>query len=162
MEGPQRTHPGGFAFVAGEDGRCASRQVLWLRGSDLCSPHQPSTASAWPAKKKNWELAAFRAKLENPVRDYEASLLLCLRVLLLPATPSCVLLLTSKMGDVEMASNKGDDGSIKPEAVTTAVDTSQWPLLLKNYDRRQSFPSTSACPWPIMMSPMREREILAD
>lgn len=29
--------------------------------------------------------------------------------------------------------------SIKPEAVTPAVDTSTWPLLLKNYDKRKSF-----------------------
>lgn len=29
--------------------------------------------------------------------------------------------------------------SIKPEAVTPAVDTSSWPLLLKNYDKRKSF-----------------------
>lgn len=27
--------------------------------------------------------------------------------------------------------------TIKPQAVTPAVDTSQWPLLLKNYDKRE-------------------------
>ena len=27
--------------------------------------------------------------------------------------------------------------SIKPEAVTPAIDTSTWPLLLKNYDKRK-------------------------
>lgn len=26
---------------------------------------------------------------------------------------------------------------IKPQATTPAVDTSQWPLLLKNYDNRE-------------------------
>lgn len=27
--------------------------------------------------------------------------------------------------------------SIKPEAVTPAIPTSEWPLLLKNYDKRK-------------------------
>lgn len=27
--------------------------------------------------------------------------------------------------------------AIKPEAVTPALDTSTWPLLLKNYDKRE-------------------------
>jgi H/ACA ribonucleoprotein complex subunit 4 len=31
------------------------------------------------------------------------------------------------------------DYSIKPEAVTPAVDTSSWPLLLKNYDKRMGY-----------------------
>lgn len=31
---------------------------------------------------------------------------------------------------------KGVDYSIKPENVTPTLDTSQWPLLLKNYDKR--------------------------
>jgi hypothetical protein len=35
-------------------------------------------------------------------------------------------------------SNKGDDEhTIKPQAVTPALDTSSWPLLLKNYDKRE-------------------------
>ena len=29
-----------------------------------------------------------------------------------------------------------EEYSIKPQAVAPAVDTSQWPLLLKNFDRR--------------------------
>jgi len=37
-----------------------------------------------------------------------------------------------------VAKKGGDeDYSIKPEAVTPAVDTSTWPLLLKNYDKRE-------------------------
>jgi H/ACA ribonucleoprotein complex subunit 4 len=32
----------------------------------------------------------------------------------------------------------GDDYSIKPTAVTPSIDTSNWPLLLKNYDKRES------------------------
>jgi hypothetical protein len=37
-----------------------------------------------------------------------------------------------------VAKNKGEeDYSIKPEAVTPAVDTSTWPLLLKNYNQRK-------------------------
>ncbi|KAI9796225.1 MAG: H/ACA ribonucleoprotein complex subunit dkc1 [Candelina submexicana] len=35
-----------------------------------------------------------------------------------------------------VVANKELDYSIKPEAVTPAVDTSTWPLLLKNYDKR--------------------------
>ncbi len=41
---------------------------------------------------------------------------------------------------VEMAmvvSQKDIDYSIKPEAAIPAVDTSTWPLLLKNYDKRE-------------------------
>lgn len=31
----------------------------------------------------------------------------------------------------------GEDYSIKPTAVTPSIDTSSWPLLLKNYDKRE-------------------------
>ena len=31
---------------------------------------------------------------------------------------------------------------IKPQAVTPAIDTSTWPLLLKNYDKRTFFGSS--------------------
>lgn len=36
---------------------------------------------------------------------------------------------------------KGDvvDYSIKPEAVAPPIPTSEWPLLLKNYDKRMYF-----------------------
>jgi hypothetical protein len=30
------------------------------------------------------------------------------------------------------------DFSIKPESVTPSIPTSEWPLLLKNYDKRES------------------------
>lgn len=33
-----------------------------------------------------------------------------------------------------VATKKDVDYSIKPEAVTPALDTSEWPLLLKNYN----------------------------
>lgn len=33
-----------------------------------------------------------------------------------------------------------EDFSIKPSAVTPTLDTSQWPLLLKNYEKRTSEP----------------------
>lgn len=39
-----------------------------------------------------------------------------------------------------MALVKQDDGEdmiIKPEAVTPAIDTSAWPLLLRNWDQRE-------------------------
>ncbi len=35
-----------------------------------------------------------------------------------------------------VVASKEVDYTIKPEAVTPAVDTSTWPLLLKNYDKR--------------------------
>lgn len=31
------------------------------------------------------------------------------------------------------------DYTIKPQAITPSVDTSDWPLLLKNYDKRRTF-----------------------
>jgi hypothetical protein len=36
-----------------------------------------------------------------------------------------------------VVSQKEVDYSIKPEAVAPVVDTSTWPLLLKNYDKRE-------------------------
>lgn len=30
-----------------------------------------------------------------------------------------------------------EEYTIKPQAVTPALDTSSWPLLLKNYDKRE-------------------------
>jgi H/ACA ribonucleoprotein complex subunit 4 len=35
--------------------------------------------------------------------------------------------------------NDEADYAIKPEATTPALDTKDWPLLLKNYDKRMSF-----------------------
>ena len=44
----------------------------------------------------------------------------------------------SKMTDMEKKQAQEDEFTIKPEAVTPALDTSKWPLLLKNFDRRTS------------------------
>jgi len=38
-----------------------------------------------------------------------------------------------------VVANDEADYSIKPEAVTPAVDTSSWPLLLRSYDKRTVF-----------------------
>lgn len=39
---------------------------------------------------------------------------------------------------MDLVKKTGDDEySIKPQAVTPALDTSSWPLLLKNYDKRE-------------------------
>ena len=38
-----------------------------------------------------------------------------------------------------VVAQKDIDYSIKPEAVTPTVDTSTWPLLLKNYDKRKQY-----------------------
>ena len=43
--------------------------------------------------------------------------------------------------------NDEADYSIKPEAVTPALDTSSWPLLLKSYDKRTSLSPTRANAW---------------
>lgn len=41
---------------------------------------------------------------------------------------------------MDMVSKKEveEEYTIKPQAVTPAIDTSSWPLLLKNYDKRES------------------------
>lgn len=51
---------------------------------------------------------------------------------------------------------KDEDFAIKPQAVVPALDTSTWPLLLKNYDKRTKFaapsthpPSTFVCCSPL-------------
>lgn len=36
-----------------------------------------------------------------------------------------------------VAKQAEEDYSIKPQAVTPALNTSDWPLLLKNYDKRE-------------------------
>lgn len=36
-----------------------------------------------------------------------------------------------------VAKKAEEDYSIKPQASTPALDTSSWPLLLKNYDQRE-------------------------
>jgi hypothetical protein len=35
-------------------------------------------------------------------------------------------------------SKENADFSIKPEAITPSIPTSEWPLLLKNYDKRET------------------------
>lgn len=40
---------------------------------------------------------------------------------------------------------KQDEHVIKPQTTTPAADTSDWPLLLKNYDKRA--PSSQFVPW---------------
>lgn len=42
--------------------------------------------------------------------------------------------------DIVKAGAEEDEQVIKPQAVTPAVDTSDWPLLLKNYEKRASPP----------------------
>lgn len=54
-----------------------------------------------------------------------------------------------------------DEMVIKPEAVTPAVDTSSWPLLLKNWDQRM-LSSSRACEWhrlTFMPSPRTHRPL---
>lgn len=43
------------------------------------------------------------------------------------------------MEGVKQTGNEADDEfTIKPQASTPQLDTSNWPLLLKNYDKRKS------------------------
>ena len=44
------------------------------------------------------------------------------------------------MDIVKAGAAEEDEQVIKPQAVAPAVNTSDWPLLLKNYERRASFP----------------------
>lgn len=45
------------------------------------------------------------------------------------------------MEGVKQTGNEADDEyTIKPQASTPQLDTSNWPLLLKNYDKRKSSP----------------------
>jgi H/ACA ribonucleoprotein complex subunit 4 len=39
---------------------------------------------------------------------------------------------------MDVVSKQEDEHIIKPQAVTPAIDTSSWPLLLKNYEKRES------------------------
>lgn len=58
-------------------------------------------------------------------------------VLSLPLCPFSSNYASPKMADVKgTSSNQEDEFAIKPQAVTPALDTSNWPLLLKNYDKR--------------------------
>lgn len=56
---------------------------------------------------------------------------------------SSVLPCSEELDFLTMAATtgKGDvaDYSIKPEAVAPPIPTSEWPLLLKNYDKRMCF-----------------------
>ena len=42
---------------------------------------------------------------------------------------------------VKKTTTEEEEYTIEPQATTPSLDTSQWPLLLKNYDKRE-FPDT--------------------
>lgn len=50
------------------------------------------------------------------------------------------------MDIVKAGAAEEDEQIIKPQATAPAVDTSEWPLLLKNYERRTSPSGTSRLP----------------
>lgn len=56
-------------------------------------------------------------------------LLLSLHQILSPDHPT-------PRGHIKMADKHEDEHVIKPQTTTPAADTSDWPLLLKNYDKR--------------------------
>ena len=41
------------------------------------------------------------------------------------------------MADEDASKRKEEELVIKPQALVPTVDTSEWPLLLKNYDKRK-------------------------
>lgn len=46
-----------------------------------------------------------------------------------------------KMPGKELIKVGEDEHVIQPQSTTPAADTSDWPLLLKNYDKRARYPS---------------------
>ena len=50
----------------------------------------------------------------------------------------------------EINGDGSDDFMIKPESLKPALDTSRWPLLLKNYDKYACLRSCSEC-WCCVM-----------
>lgn len=51
---------------------------------------------------------------------------------------------------VKRTKTEEEEHVIKPQAATPAVDTSSWPLLLKNYEKRKGTPARDAvspCHW---------------
>jgi hypothetical protein len=88
--------------------------------------------------KSKGKLGIFRGKptrlghpqiLEPPLRD--------VRNLRAAERPSSSFVFLAKMTMEIVKRNKGEeeDFAIKPQAVAPALDTSSWPLLLKNYDK---------------------------
>lgn len=49
------------------------------------------------------------------------------------------------MSGMEVVKAGEEEYSIKPQASVPALDTSTWPLLLKNYDKRMA--SSTSCNW---------------
>lgn len=43
------------------------------------------------------------------------------------------------MAGKELIKSKEDEHVIQPQSTTPAADTSDWPLLLKNYDKRTEY-----------------------
>lgn len=78
-------------------------------------------------KKKNWKLA----EAIDTLADCKSA-----PRRILPHTKGHSI--SSMTMDVVKSNKAEDEYTIKPQAVTPAVDTSSWPLLLKNYDKRES------------------------
>lgn len=46
------------------------------------------------------------------------------------------------INDIDSTKGQDDEHVIKPQSTTPASNTSDWPLLLKNYDKRTRCPLT--------------------
>lgn len=105
---------------------------LWLMLPPSQSFH-PTPAPSTPAKV-GWVEKKFGKLSAKRQNQYLTTVRSRVRT---PASPLPVQF--CKMGDTKKHEADVDEYSIKPQAVAPALDTSQWPLLLKNFDRRQSY-----------------------
>jgi hypothetical protein len=68
--------------------------------------------------------------------------------------------MTKEVAVVKKTITEEDEYTIKPQATTPSLDTSQWPLLLQNYDKRESPDELTSlrrvfrCFWGIFRDPM--------
>ena len=113
-----------------ETGLGRESSSLWML---KFSPHTSD-----PRKKKIWKLAPHLYRTQLRTNDRAKSL---------PSQqpgPRDVIERDKhlKQKDItmtmEVAKQADDEYAIKPQAATPAIDTSSWPLLLKNYDKRES------------------------
>jgi hypothetical protein len=103
-------------------------RALWLQASHELFPHSFG--------KKNSKLQ-FNAQ-ENFGQKLQSTIVSPTSPPSVFATRTFGILIIPEMSKVVVMEKEEEQQVIKPTAVTPAVDTSAWPLLLKNYERRRS------------------------
>ena len=92
-------------------------------------------------EKKNWKLfkppLAFSAKHHHEPASTPSSSHPHTSVHYIPAAGSRLHYQFKMTMEIVKSKKVEEEHTIKPQAVTPAVDTSSWPLLLKNYDKRE-------------------------